>query len=276
VTATPNLAKAELLRQLIADLSAETKEFERLIADLSDNAWSSLTPAEPWTVLDQVTHLAYFDESATLAATDPTRFRREAAVLEARGDDYPDQLVQQFATMSPREALRWFRAARATFIATFTTLDPDVTLPWYGPDMAPASSVTARLMETWAHKKDVADALGTTIEATARIKHIAHLGVRTFAYSFSVHGEPVPSGSVFVELEAPDGSRWCWGPPDAPDRISGAALDFVLVVTQRAHRDDTALVIAGPVATAWMSFAQAFAGAAGSGRARLDEPADIG
>ena len=40
----------------------------------------------------------------------------------------------------------------------FASVDPSRRLPWYGPDMSPASSVTARLMETWAHGQDVCDA----------------------------------------------------------------------------------------------------------------------
>ena len=39
-------------------------------------------------------------------------------------------------------------------------------------------------------------------------------------------------------------------------------------MTQRRHRDDLALDIEGPAATEWMSIAQAFAGAAGTGRPR--------
>ena len=48
--------------------------------------------------------------------------------------------------------------------------------------------------------------------------------------------------------------------------MTGPALDFCLVVTQRRHRADTALEVTGPVATAWMAIAQAFAGPAGPGR----------
>ena len=50
--------------------------------------------------------------------------------------------------------------------------------------------------------------------------------------------------------------------------MTGPALDFCLLVTQRRHRDDLALVIEGPAAAEWMSIAQAFAGAAGTGRPR--------
>ena len=48
--------------------------------------------------------------------------------------------------------------------------------------------------------------------------------------------------------------------------MTGPALDFCLLVTQRRHRDDLALSIDGPAATEWMTIAQAFAGAAGTGR----------
>jgi uncharacterized protein (TIGR03084 family) len=69
-----------------------------------------------------------------------------------------------------------------------------------------------------------------------------------------------------VDLASPSGETWTWGPEDADDRITGPALDFCLVVTQRRHVDDTALQIEGPAATEWMSIAQAFAGPPGPGR----------
>ena len=75
-----------------------------------------------------------------------------------------------------------------------------------------------------------------------------------------------PDGEVRVELLSPSGETWTWGPEDAADRVSGSALDFCLVVTQRRHRDDVDLVIEGPAADGWMSIAQAFAGGPGEGR----------
>jgi hypothetical protein len=48
--------------------------------------------------------------------------------------------------------------------------------------------------------------------------------------------------------------------------VSGPALDFCLVVTQRRNVDDTALVVDGDLASDWMSVAQAFAGPPGPGR----------
>ena len=43
-------------------------------------------------------------------------------------------------------------------------------------------------------------------------------------------------------------------------RITGPALDFCLVATQRRHVDDTSLVVVGDAAADWMRVAQAFAG----------------
>jgi uncharacterized protein (TIGR03084 family) len=132
--------------------------------------------------------------------------------------------------------------------------------------MSLASSITARIMETWAHGQDIADALGVTREPTARLRHIAHIGVGARAYSFQVRERPAPEQPIRVELTAPDGGRWAWGPEDAEDCVTGEALDFCLVVTQRRHLDETKLVVSGADAQAWMHIAQAFAGAPGPGR----------
>ena len=147
-------------------------------------------------------------------------------------------------------------------------MDPAARLPWFGPAMSAASSLTARLMETWAHTQDIADALGVTREPTDRLRHVAHLGVGARAFSYTINGKPPPAAPVRVTLIAPSGAVWTWGPADAADRISGPGLDFCLLVTQRRHRDDLALAIEGPAATEWMAIAQAFAGAAGTGRPR--------
>jgi hypothetical protein len=49
--------------------------------------------------------------------------------------------------------------------------------------------------------------------------------------------------------------------------VTGPALDFCLLVTQRRHRDDLALETTGDDAAHWLTIAQAFAGPPGAGRA---------
>jgi uncharacterized protein (TIGR03084 family) len=133
--------------------------------------------------------------------------------------------------------------------------------------MSVASSITARIMETWAHGQDVADALGALRAPTDRLRHVAFIGARTLANSYQARGLPVPEVPVRVELGAPSGEAWIFGPDDAADVVRGPALDFCLAVTQRRHIDDLDIEAEGPVATEWLSIAQAFAGPPGSGRA---------
>ena len=238
---------------LLADLAAESAALEAVLAPLPAVDWLAPTPAAGWTISDQVSHLAYFDQAALLSVTDPDRFRAQAAALAGGGEDFPDRIAAQFRHLGGAELL-----------------------PWYGPDMGLASSITARLMETWAHAQDIYDALKLDREPTGRLRHVAHIGIGARAYSFAVNGQPQPTAPIRVELAAPDGSQWTWGPADAADRVTGPALDFCLVVTQRRHRDDTALEVTGPAATAWMAIAQSFAGPAGPGRPPLTGGADPG
>jgi uncharacterized protein (TIGR03084 family) len=255
-----------LLDGLLTDLAAETADLDQVLSGLPPAAWERPTPATGWAVRDQVSHLAYFDEAAALAVTDPDRFRAEAAALVALSERFPDYVATRYRDLPAPELLSWFHGARDGLIAVFAAADPAARLPWYGPSMGPASSVTARLMETWAHGQDVVDAVGAARTPTARLRHVAHLGVRTFGHSFTLRGRPVPAAPVRVELGAPDGGTWTWGPAGAADTVRGPAVDFCLVVTQRRNLADTALRADGPVAAEWLSIAQAFAGAPGPGR----------
>jgi len=258
-----------LVDALVDDLLAESGELRAVLAGLPGADWVLSTPAAGWTITDQVTHLSYFDDAARRSVTEPERFTAEAGRLAAAGDDFPDQVAAQYRDTPPADVLAWFDRARGELAAAYRAADPSVRLPWYGPPMSLASSVTARLMETWAHGQDVLDTVRIARVPTARMRHVADLGIRALRYTYTVNGLPVPADPIRVELAGPDGARWDWGPADAANRVSGTALDFCLLVTQRRHRDDTALEVSGAVARQWMSIAQAFAGPSGPGRAPL-------
>ena len=250
---------------LVADLAAESAVTRALVAGLDEAGWHTPTPAAGWDIADQISHLAYFDEVTVRSALDPERFKAELAETEAGGIN-PDTIAVRFRDRSGAQLLHWFDTARASLIAAFQDLDPRARLPWFGPAMSAASSLTARIMETWAHTQDIADALGVTREPTGRLRHVAHIGVGARAFSYAVHGKTPPQTPVRVELTGPDGTVWAWGPGDAANRVTGPALDFCLLVTQRRHRNDLGLAIEGPAAIEWMAIAQAFAGEAGPGR----------
>ena len=254
------------LSALVEDLVAESAELDAVLERLRPSQWSLPTPAAGWAVGDQVSHLAYFDETTLQSLVDPEQFHRDAEVLTSGGPGFPDRIAEQHRARPGADLLSWFREGRSALLAAYRTVDPRRRLPWYGPDMSPASSVTARLMETWAHGQDVLDAVQLERTPTPRLRHIADLGIRAAPYSYAVNHLPPPRATIRIELSAPDGDEWNWGPPDAPDRVSGDALDFCLVVTQRRHRDDSGLVLTGPTAQQWIAIAQAFAGPAGPGR----------
>jgi uncharacterized protein (TIGR03084 family) len=261
---------------LLADLEAESAALDAILAPLTQAQYLQSTPAEGWCIADQVSHLAYFDEAALLAATDPDRFSAEAAELIAIGPAFPDQVAALYRDTPGSELRGWLAAVRRKLLTEFAAIDPSRRLPWYGPQMSAASSVTARLMETWAHGQDIADALGIGRPATARLRHIAHIGVSTIGFSFALRGLAVPVRPIRVEITGPDGEEWTWGPAGAADVVRAPALDFCLVVTQRRHPADTALIATGPVARQWISIAQAFAGAPGPGRAPAQQPDQAG
>ena len=251
---------------LAADLAAESAVTRALVAGLDEPGWRTPTPADGWDIADQIGHLAYFDEAAVRSAVHPDEFRAELAAAAASGDLDADTIAARYRDRSGAQMLAWFDTARADLLQTFTTLDPRQRLPWFGPPMSAASSLTARLMETWAHTQDIADALGVTREPTDRLRHVAHIGVGARAFSYAVRGQDPPDTPVRVELTSPDGTLWTWGPAEAEDRVSGTALDFCLLVTQRRHRDDLDLIVDGQAAQEWMAIARAFAGPPGPGR----------
>jgi uncharacterized protein (TIGR03084 family) len=255
-----------VLADLLADLVAEGAALDAVVAELEDTAWLTPTPAEGWTVAHQIAHLAWTDEQALRAATDPEGFLAAVAEAAPRLSVLVDDAAAAGATERPESLLDRWRAGRAVLVEQLAALPAGTKLPWFGPPMSAASMATARLMETWAHGLDVTDALRQPPSVSARLRHIAHIGVRTRDFAFAQHGLPAPGEPFRVELTAPDGTTWSFGPEDAAQRVTGPALDFCLRVTQRRHRADLALQATGSDADRWLDLAQAFAGPPGPGR----------
>jgi uncharacterized protein (TIGR03084 family) len=251
--------------EVLADLTAESSDVDSRVAGLAAADWSRPTPSVGWTIAHQIAHLAWTDNAAVMAMTDPAAY--DTHLAEALAD--PGSLVDRGAESyldEPAALLARWRAGREQVVQALAAVPAGGRIPWYGNAMTPVSLATARLMETWAHGLDIAEALDIEPVPTTRLRHIAFLGHRTLGYAFQAHGRPAPSEPVRVELEAPDGTQWTFGPADAVNRVTGPALDFCYLVAQRRHRDDLALVPTGPVADEWLDVAQAFAGQPGAGR----------
>ncbi|RVW01513.1 TIGR03084 family metal-binding protein [Rhodococcus spongiicola] len=254
------------LKKIVDDLSAEGAALDALVADLPIEQWALTTPAEGWTVAHQIGHLAWTDRAALIAATDEEAFAAQLAEAWKNPLGFVDEGAEVEAQRPPNELLADWRTTREKLAEVLLGVPAGTKLPWFGPPMSVASMATARLMETWAHGRDVADTLGVSVEPTDRLKHIARLGVRTRNFAYTVNELTPPADEFRVELTAPDGSVWAWGEDEAQQRVTGPAEDFCLLVTQRVHRGDTALQAVGTDADRWLDIAQAFAGPPGSGR----------
>jgi len=254
------------LDDVLADLEAESAQLEALVADLDEDGWRTPTPAEGWDVAHQVAHLAWTDETAVKAASDKEGW--DAVVLQAIEDEYAltDNTAAEGAKASGAAILERWRASRKELADVLRGLPHGHKLPWFGPPMSATSMATARLMETWAHARDVADALGVSLPADDRVRHVVHIGVRARSFAFVNNGLVAPAEELRVELRLPGGDLLEYGPADAAQSVRGSAHDFALLVTQRCHRADTDLVAEGPDADRWLDIAQSFAGPSGSGR----------
>lgn len=252
---------------IVADLRAESDDLDTIVADLAPNAWATATPAVGWTVAHQIAHLLWTDRVSLIAITDEPGFQLVLADAMRDPAGFVDAAAEELAVTRPDRLLADWRDTRRRLHDALLTVADGRKLPWFGPPMSAASMATARLMETWAHGLDVADALGVMRPATTRLRSIAHIGVRTRDFAFTVNGLAIPAEEFRVELTAPgDDGLWTWGPVDAAQRVTGSAEDFCMLVTQRRAPAELDVTAVGADAATWLTIAQAFAGPPGTGR----------
>ena len=248
------------MKQVCKDLAEEHAALDTIVADIEETAWKTPTPAEGWDIKDEIIHLAYFDDRARLAATDPEAFNNHLKESSKNVEGGMRQEICNLRDMAIPKLLEWWRQERTSLVKALESFDPKFRVPWYGPSMSARSHATARLMETWGHGQDIVDALGVRRTPTDRLRNVAHIGFSTFGWSFSNHDMEVPEKPIRLELTSPSGEHWTWGPETAENIVRGPAEDFCLVAIQRRNVADTAIVTEGEIASKWMSISQAFAG----------------
>jgi uncharacterized protein (TIGR03084 family) len=251
-----------VLDAICEDLLAENRELDAFISALPPEEWARVTPFFGWTIRDQILHLHQVDRFGLISLESAERFAETVKVVragQAEGLELSEQMRREFAGVSDGDVLRVWRETYESMIAQFRSIDPKTRLTWFGPPMSLVSFATARQMEVWAHGQDIYDVLGLKRAAADRIRNVCDIGVRTFAWSFRNRGMDVPPRPA-VTLTAPSGATWRWD-SEGNGTVSGPALDFALVVTQRRAVEDTALHADGEAAQAWLPIAQCFAGA---------------
>ena len=242
------------------DFRAESQALYQLLADRTDAEMAEPTLFKDWTTNDVLQHLYYWNQMAGLQLTDEAELsQRLKGILRHPGGmrSVENEHFDSLSGVALRDA--WYEDAMKT-ADLFATADPKARLKWAGPEMSARSSITARLMETWAHGQEVYDHFGVVRQNEDRIRNIVILGVNTFGWTYKTRGESPPGDMPYLLLTAPSGATWTYGEQSETDRIEGLAEAFCQVVTQTRNIADTDLKVTGATATDWMSKAQCFAG----------------
>ncbi|MBV1917000.1 MAG: TIGR03084 family protein [Sphingomonadaceae bacterium] len=242
-------------------LREECAELETVLRDLSEEEWQRATEYKDWTIADQVMHLHQIDNFGIIAVTTPEQwpdYVKTIRAYQAGGLTHVDKMREAWGSLSSADLLALWSKGWREIAERLEGVQDGGKLPWFGPDMRPASFAGARQMEVWAHGQRIYDLLGLTREPQARIKAICELGVRTQGWTFRNRELDRPDPPR-IELTGPNGELWVWN-EEASERVSGPALDFALAVVQSRNVHDTQLQTDGDGARAWMEIAQCFAG----------------
>lgn len=247
--------------QVADDFRIECRSIHALLAPLPEAAYAEPTQFKSWTANSILQHLTFWNGMACRQLTD------EAGLLEvlSRLKGYPGGMRayenDHFKGLAGPALLEAWRAGAEETADRFLTADPRQRLKWSGPDMSARSSITARLMETWAHAQALYDHLGTVRPSRDGLRHIVVLGANTYGWTFRNRGLPVPEPMPALRLTLPSGDTMVIGEDSHGECISGPAEAFCQVVTQTRNIADVNLQLDGDNARAWMSMAQCFAGA---------------
>ncbi len=240
----------------------ECRALNALLAPLDDADFERVTAFKNWTLNDILRHLHVWNRAADLSLQDGDAFKRWATTLV---EPFQKNALRAFERdsvngVAGRALLNTWSEFYPEMAAHFAKADPSQRLEWVGPTMSARSSITARLMETWAHGQAIYDELGVMRENTDHIKNIVVLGLNTYGWTFINRGETPPEPRPQLVLTAPSGEIWKYGEDACDEKIEGPAEEFCQVVTQTRNIADTTLKLTGQNATRWMANAQCFAG----------------
>ncbi len=244
------------------DFRDESSAMAALLASLDDDWFDTPTQFKGWTINNILRHLHVWNIAADVSLSDEEAFAAFLKTMASgiRAGRLPDFEEQYLEGLSGQKLCATWMQHFEAMAERFAAADPKQRLKWVGPDMSVLSSITARLMETWAHGQAVYDILGIDRVDTDRIGNIVRLGVNTYAWTFRNRGEEPDGPMPHLRLTAPSGAIWEFGDPHANECIEGSATQFCQVITQTRNIADTQLSVTGEIAGRWMAIAQCFAG----------------
>ncbi|MFE7068849.1 maleylpyruvate isomerase family mycothiol-dependent enzyme [Streptomyces sp. NPDC057620] len=228
------------VREALADLADEQREFAALLGTLQDADWPRPSAADGWTVADQVAHLADTEEVAADTLADGPRAFTRTVPRYATAEDFTAAGCRRGDGLPPGDLTAWWDRAAARTRRLLAERAPEDRVAW-GFGMNTETFVAARLMEHWAHGLDIRDALGLPVDETPRLRRIAVLGHSTLHYALAMGRVRRPQGRTLrLELTERDGTGHMVGPADATDVLRGSLLAWCRVATRRVRGSPTA------------------------------------
>ncbi|MEO1028864.1 MAG: TIGR03084 family metal-binding protein [Pseudomonadota bacterium] len=247
--------------QQAEDFRTESRALHALLAPVDEARYSETTQFKGWTINDVLGHLHFWNIMAEMQLTDEAELMNRLGAVMKGGTSLREFETSYLGDLSGKALLEAWHQGFERTADEFAKADPKARLKWAGPEMSARSSITARLMETWAHGQEVYDVLGAERQSGDHIRNIVVLGVNTFGWTYKTRGETPPGPMPQLKLIAPSGELWEYGEASESGLVEGLAEEFCQVVTQTRNVADTSLVVTGDVAKDWMSKAQCFAGA---------------
>ncbi|HKV54775.1 MAG TPA: maleylpyruvate isomerase family mycothiol-dependent enzyme, partial [Candidatus Binataceae bacterium] len=170
------------------DFRDESDALFVLLDNLADIDWTRETQFKGWTPNDIVAHLHMGNYAADLSlkgGDDFAEFGRRLAEFGRNRARHLDATHAWLGGLRNRDLLLRWRDFYREMTDRFVVAEPKMRVKWFGPDMSVLSSISARLMETWAHGQALYDVFGKTRVDTDRIKNIAIIGINTFGWTFA-------------------------------------------------------------------------------------------
>lgn len=244
------------------DFLDECEQLSEFVQSLPEGMLDAPTGFKGWTGHEIIRHLHLWNIAAHGSLEDTPEFAAfvKAALPNAIKHNLRPFEAQHSGGLTGKELLTDWRQAYRDLAGAFSGVDPASRVKWAGPDMSARSSITARLMETWAHGQAIYDLAGVQRQPHDRIRNIVMLGYNTYSWAFKSRGQDAPEPRPQLILTAPSGEIWTIGADTASERVEGDAEEFCQVVTQTRNIADTDLKAIGRNAALWMQNAQCFAG----------------
>ena len=161
-----------------ADFLAESDALLQLLEPLPDADFERPTRFKQWTINQILAHLQTGNWAALQTVVDEPAYLAFRAERMAKVPPMPMREFERqwVGGLQGQALLRAWQALYPRLVTEFQATDPKRRLKWVGPDMSARSSITARMMETWAHGQAIFDLLGVERRDTDRIRNYSRSG----------------------------------------------------------------------------------------------------